>query len=70
MILNIIEESEIIDATRQIANKLKITAEPTSCVAAAACFKWLSEPKNRGKTALIMLSGGNIDQQTMQKIWL
>ncbi len=64
-----IDEATIIDWTRQLAMQLKITAEPTSAVAAAACARWFADTANRGKTALVMLSGGNIDPATQARIW-
>ncbi|MFM9890803.1 MAG: serine/threonine dehydratase [Rickettsiales bacterium] len=64
-----IDEATIIEWTRTLALQLKITAEPTSCVSAAACAQWFSQPGNTGKTALVLLSGGNIDPATHQHIW-
>jgi threonine dehydratase len=65
-----IEEDEIIYWTQMLSHYLKITAEPTSCVAIAACDKWLkSHPHNNKLSILIMLSGGNIDINTHKQIW-
>ena len=65
-----IEEDEIIYWTRMLSHHLKITAEPTSCVAIAACEKWLkSHPSDSDRSILIMLSGGNIDKHTHKQIW-
>ena len=62
-----ISEAEIIAWTRRMALQLKITAEPTSCVAAAAAAHWLAA--HPGKTVLVILSGGNIDPATHRRIW-
>ncbi len=65
-----IEENEIIYWTQMLSHHLKITAEPTSCVAIAACEKWLkSHPHNNKLSIIIMLSGGNIDMYTHKEIW-
>jgi threonine dehydratase len=64
-----VSEKEIIEFTQLLTAHLKITPEPTSCVAAAACFKWAVDSKNKGKTALVMLSGGNLDPELMREIW-
>ena len=62
-----VSEEEILAWTRRIALQLKITAEPTSCVAAAAAARWLAA--HPGKTALVLLSGGNMDPAVHRLIW-
>jgi threonine dehydratase len=47
---------------------LKVEIEPTSAMAMAGVCKWLKSKKVRQKV-LVILSGGNIDQNTMTKIW-
>lgn len=64
-----IDEATIIRWAQMLALTLKVTVEPTSAVAAAASAEWLGLPDNHGKTALVLLSGGNIDPSTHQEIW-
>jgi threonine dehydratase len=64
-----IEEEEMIRWVQLLAMHLKIIAEPTSCLAIAACARWAKKPENKGKTALIILSGGNTDLSTLQRIF-
>lgn len=63
-----IEESKIIYWTQWISHLLKIRVEPTSAMSMEAVSCWLSGQKSR-KRVLVILSGGNIDQETSLKIW-
>jgi len=62
------EENEIIYWTQWLTHLLKIQIEPTSAMAMAGVVKWLKTQKTK-KSVLIILSGGNIDKDTMRKIW-
>ena len=64
-----VQEQDIIHWVRIIALHQKIVVEPTSCVAVAACALWAAKPENKGKNALVMLSGGNMDTDTLKRIY-
>lgn len=61
-------EEEIIYWTAWLEHLLKITTEPTAALSMAAAYLWLKQ-QTQPKKVLVLLSGGNIDQVTMQKIW-
>lgn len=63
-----ISEDEIIYWTQWLTHLLKINVEPTSALAMAGAYKWIKEGYTN-KKILIILSGGNIDPSTYQKIW-
>ena len=63
-----INETEIIYWTQWLTHVLKTAVEPTSAMAMGAAQKWLRNQNSR-KRVLIILSGGNIDQETFLKIW-
>lgn len=63
-----IEESRILYWTQWLTHLLKIRVEPTSALGMEASFRWLSGQASK-KSALVLLSGGNIDQETSLKIW-
>jgi threonine dehydratase len=61
-------EDEIIYWTQQLSHYLKITVEPTSAVAMAACAKWAQENGPDHKL-LVLLSGANVAPETHLKVW-
>ena len=63
-----ISEETIIYLTQWLMHLLKITIEPTSALSMAGAISYL---KNQTKPTkiLILLSGGNVDPSTYQKIW-
>jgi threonine dehydratase len=63
-----IEEEDIIYWTQWLSHILKVRVEPTSAMPMTAVTKWLSKQKNK-KRVLVVISGGNIDMPTMNKIW-
>jgi threonine dehydratase len=63
-----IEEDEMIYWSQWVSHLLKVACEPTSALAIAAAVRWL-KTQNTKKRVLVILSGGNIDQGTYQKIW-
>ncbi len=63
-----ITENDMIYWTQWLTHLLKIRVEPTSALGMVAAQKWLSKQSEKSKV-LVILSGGNIDQQTNQKIW-
>jgi threonine dehydratase len=63
-----IEEDDIIYWTQWLSHLLKIRVEPTSAMPMPAVTKWLSKQKSK-KRILVIISGGNIDKTTMNKIW-
>lgn len=63
-----IEEEKTVYWTQWLMHLLKITVEPTAALAMAAAAQWLSG-QHRGKTVLVILSGGNIAPATYQQVW-
>jgi threonine dehydratase len=63
-----IEETLIIYWTQWLTHLLKLQIEPTSALSMGAAQQWLKK-QNSKKRVLIVLSGGNIDQETFLKIW-
>ncbi len=64
-----ITEEQIIYWTQWLMHLLKITVEPTAALAMAGAFEWLKMQKYK-QTILVILSGGNIAQDTYKQIWL
>jgi threo-3-hydroxy-L-aspartate ammonia-lyase len=54
--------------TQWLNHLLKIRVEPTSAVAMAAMHEWLKKQAHR-KRVMVILSGGNVDQETELKVW-
>ncbi len=63
-----IEEKPMAYWSQWLSHLLKMRVEPTSAMAMEAATKWLKTKKARQKV-LIILSGGNIDQAKMKKLW-
>lgn len=63
-----IDEQAIAYWCQWLNHLLKVRVEPTSALGMAAASLWLAK-QSTPQTVLVVLSGGNIDQQTMQKIW-
>lgn len=63
-----IEESSIMYWTQWLTHLLKLTIEPTSALGMAAAIKWLIGQSTPQKV-LIVLSGGNLDNDTRQQVW-
>lgn len=63
-----VEEEQIAYWCQWLQHLLKLHVEPTSAMNMAAVIEWLKKQKSP-KKVLVILSGGNIDQQKMLKIW-
>lgn len=63
-----VEETEIIYWTQWLTHTLKIQVEPTSAMAMAGAVKWLKN-KHIKQRILIILSGANLDRNTIEIIW-
>ncbi len=63
-----VDEEQIIYWTQWLTHLLKLHIEPTSAMTMEGAFQWLKQQKSK-KRILVILSGGNIDQETQQKIW-
>ncbi len=63
-----VTEEDILYWSQWLMHLLKVTVEPTSALGMAAAHQWLGEG-NKGKRALVILSGANIDSDTYGKIW-
>ena len=63
-----IEEKDIIYWTQWLSHLLKVRVEPTSAMPMRAVTRWLSKQRTK-KRVLVVISGGNIDMMTMNKIW-
>lgn len=63
-----VDEAQIAYWTQWLQHLLKLHIEPTCAMTMAAVASWaINTPP--GQTALVMLSGGNISQLSMQAIW-
>jgi threonine dehydratase len=63
-----VDESSIAYWTQWLQHLLKVHVEPTCAMSMAGVVKWLKSQHGKQKV-LVMLSGGNIDQQKMCQIW-
>jgi len=63
-----IGEEDIIYWSQWINHLLKITCEPSSALGMAAAHKWL-HGQEKGQKALVIISGGNMSEETYRKIW-
>jgi len=63
-----IEESFIVYWTQWLNHLLKVRIEPTCAMSMEAVSRWLKTQKTK-KRVMVMISGGNMDQHTMSKIW-
>lgn len=64
-----IEEAFLIYWTQWLTHLLKCRIEPTCAMSMEAVRRWLKNQKTK-KRVLVVISGGNVDQATTQKIWL
>ncbi|NMH61425.1 serine/threonine dehydratase [Alteromonas ponticola] len=63
-----VNEQQIAYWTQWLQHLLKLHVEPTCAMSMAAVVSWaLSAPP--GQTAIVLITGGNISQQSMLKIW-
>ncbi|MEP4946983.1 MAG: serine/threonine dehydratase [Flavobacteriaceae bacterium] len=63
-----IEEDYLIYWTQWLTHLLKCRIEPTCAMPMEAIRRWLRTQKTKQRV-LMVISGGNIDQQTTNKIW-
>ncbi|MFT5543036.1 MAG: threonine dehydratase [Glaciecola sp.] len=63
-----VEESQIAYWTQWLQHLLKLHIEPTCAMTMAAVAAWLAD-KPANQKVLVLLSGGNISQASMLKIW-
>jgi threonine dehydratase len=63
-----VSEEEICYWAQWLPTLLKVTVEPTSAVAMGGVVQWLKN-QSTSQRVLVILSGGNIDRLTYQKIW-
>lgn len=63
-----VDEVQIAYWTQWLQHLLKLHVEPTSAMTMAAVAGWAQEAP-AGSTAVVILSGGNISQETMTKVW-
>ena len=63
-----VEETPIAYWSQWLQHLLKLHVEPTSAMTMDAVCQWLRKQNDR-KKVLVMVSGGNIDVDMMQKIW-
>lgn len=65
-----VDETAIIYWSQWLAHLLKLRIEPTSAMSMDGVMQWLAtQPSTGRKNILVVLSGGNIDQQTNNFIW-
>ncbi|MDC8832271.1 serine/threonine dehydratase [Alteromonas gilva] len=63
-----VNEQQIAYWTQWLQHLLKVHVEPTSAMTMAAVAAWAANTP-AGQTAMVMLSGGNISQASMAKVW-
>lgn len=63
-----IDEEKIAYWTQWLQHLLKVHVEPTSAMSMGAVIEWL-KLQSKPQKVLVVLSGGNIDQQKMCQIW-
>jgi threonine dehydratase len=63
-----VREEEIVYWAQWLPTLLKVAVEPTSAVAMGGALQWLRSQRTRQRV-LVIVSGGNIDRLTYQKIW-
>ena len=63
-----IEEEYLVYWTQWLTHLLKCRIEPTCAMPMEAIVRWLRTQKTK-KKVLMVISGGNVDQPTTQKIW-
>lgn len=63
-----VNEQAIVYWTQWLTHLLKCRLEPTCAMPMQAVVDWLSTQKLK-KRVLVIISGGNMDQKTSQKIW-
>jgi threonine dehydratase len=63
-----VDEDTIIYWTQWLHHLLKLHIEPTCAMTMHATTSWLASQRTP-KRVLVVLSGGNISTQTMQKVW-
>jgi len=63
-----VDEAQILYWTQWLQHLLKLHIEPTSAMTMEGVANWLAA-QSAPQTVLVILSGGNIDQTTMKKIW-
>lgn len=63
-----VSESQIAYWTQWLQHLLKLHIEPTSAMSMDAVVQWL-KTQTRPRKVLILLTGGNIDQQKMLQVW-
>lgn len=63
-----VEEMPMVYWTQWLQHLLKLHVEPTSAMTMDAVCQWLRKQSNP-KKVMVILSGGNIDVEMMQKLW-
>ncbi len=63
-----IDEEPMVYWSQWLSHLLKLRVEPTSAMAMEAASQWLKHQQGK-KKVVIVLTGGNIDQAKMAKIW-
>lgn len=64
-----VDEPDIVYWTQWLHHLLKLHIEPTCAMTMQAVVNWLATQTSK-KRVMVIVSGGNISQATMQKIWL
>lgn len=63
-----VSETDIAYWTQWLQHLLKLHVEPTSAMCMQGAYEWL-KTQTQKRRLLLILSGGNISAQSMQKIW-
>ncbi len=64
-----VDEAPMAYWTQWLQHLLKVHVEPTSAMTMEAVCQWLRQQGGQNKRVLVILTGGNIDTLTMQKLW-
>ena len=63
------EESQIIRWMQIISDYLKVIIEPTAALGIAGCNQFLQNSQDKKLKILIILSGGNMSEETRKLVW-
>lgn len=63
-----VDEEEIVYWTQWLTHLLKIRLEPTCAMTMGGVMQWLKTQETKQRVVVI-ITGGNVDQPTTQKIW-
>jgi threonine dehydratase len=63
------DEESIYHWTASLIQLLKVTCEPSAAISMVAAQDWIKKTEAKGKTILVMITGGNIDPSFYHHLW-